>query len=408
MRFNARLVKVDSIEEAKRHLEDIGPSDQGFGIMLPKLRHYVVRVDGLDTRAANIIKQDMLSIGGEVSLPRNVFEFQGERTSALISGTLKQFELLLSKLTYQPFGLRKLRDELAALLENLEKNQGRRLRLGKTIFPLDQRTLIMGVVNVTPDSFSDGGKFLDPRDAVEHGKRLVQEGADLLDIGGESTRPGSQFISLEEEIDRVIPVLERLLKEVDVPVSIDTTKAEVARRALDLGVAMVNDISACRLDPEMLPLVAERQVPVCLMHMQGLPKDMQDNPVYEDLMGEIILFLRERAQAAMDAGVDPQMILVDPGIGFGKTLEHNLEILRRLGEIRSLGFPIVLGTSRKSFIGKVLDLPVEERLEGTAASVALGIACGADVVRVHDVKEMSRVARLADAILGKKGAYQER
>jgi len=188
---------------------------------------------------------------------------------------------------------------------------------------------------------------------------------------------------------------------------VDTTKAEVARRALDLGCAMVNDISAGRLDPGMLPLVASRGVPICLMHMKGMPKDMQLDPRYDDVVGEVMDFLRERAEAAVEAGVKRENIVVDPGIGFGKTLQHNLELLRRLEEFKSLGFPILLGTSRKSFIGMILDLPVEERLEGTAASVALGIAAGADIVRVHDVREMVRVARVADAICG-KGAPGER
>jgi len=259
----------------------------------------------------------------------------------------------------------------------------------------------MGVVNVTPDSFSDGGRFFEHRAAVEHGLRLVEEGADILDVGGESTRPGSDFITLDEELRRVVPVVEGLAERAGVPVSIDTTKAEVARRALDAGCAMVNEISALRLDPEMLPLLVERGVPFCLMHMRGLPKDMQADPRYDDVLGEIAAFLRERADAAVEAGADPANIVIDPGIGFGKTLEHNLEILRRLGELRSLGYPILLGTSRKSFIGRILDLPEDQRLEGTAASVALGIAEGADIVRVHDVREMVRVARVADAITGK-------
>jgi dihydropteroate synthase len=401
MRYNVRILKVDSLEEARKYLHDIAPSREGFGIMLPKLRHYLVRVDGLDTRAANILKQDMLSLGGEVSLPRNVFEFQGQTTPAIISGTGKQFQLLLTKLKNQPFGLRKLQEELAMLFQQLEVEKRRELRIGGRAFDLSRRTLVMGVVNVTPDSFSDGGKFLDRRLAVERGLELEEEGADILDIGGESTRPGSDFIPLEEELSRVIPVIEELASRVSIPVSVDTTKAEVAREALESGAGMVNDISAGRLDPRMLSLVAERGVPVCLMHMQGMPKDMQDNPTYQDLMGEIIAFLRERAEAAMGEGVDPSSIIVDPGIGFGKTVEHNLEIIRRLKEIKSIGFPILLGTSRKSFIGKVLDLPVEERLEGTAASVAVGVMNGADIVRVHDVREMVRVVRLTDALLGK-------
>ncbi len=397
-KYRVRLLKVPEEREARRFLEELGCTEHGRRIMVPKMVHRVVRVDHLDSRAANILKQDMLAIGGEVSLPRDVFDYGGKKVSAVISGTLAHFRELIPKLKLQPFGLKELALELEGLLF---KKGNRVLHLGGRQFDLDERTLVMGIVNVTPDSFSDGGKFLQADRAVEHALRLVEEGADILDVGGESTRPGSEFVPLEEELRRVVPVLERLVERVEVPISIDTTKAEVARRALDLGCAMVNDISAGRLDPEMLPLVASRGVPICLMHMKGLPKDMQRDPRYDDVVGEIMDFLRERAEVAMEAGVERDDILVDPGIGFGKTLEHNLEILRRLEEFKSLGYPLLLGTSRKSFIGAILDLPVEERLEGTAASVALGIAAGADIVRVHDVREMVRVARVADAICGK-------
>ncbi len=401
MRFNPRLLEVEDLREAYARLDEIRPSEQGRAIMAPKLVYRVVRVDNVDTKAANILKQNMLSIGGEVSLPREVFDYGGKKVSAVISGNLKHYKQLIAKLKRQPFGLKALAAELEELLRPAFGAGARVLRLGGREYHLDRKTLVMGVVNVTPDSFSDGGLYHDPRAAVEHALRLEEEGADILDIGGESTRPGSDFVTLDEELRRVMPVLEGIMDRVGVPVSIDTTKAEVARQALEAGCAMVNDISAMRLDPEMPGLVAEKGVPVCLMHMRGMPKDMQVDPRYDDVVGEIAAFLRQRAEAAREAGVDGANVLIDPGIGFGKTLEHNLEILRRLGEFRSLGHPVLLGTSRKSFIGRILDLAEDQRLEGTAASVALGIAGGADIVRVHDVKEMVRVARVADAILGK-------
>lgn len=407
MRFNPRVLQVRDIREAHARLDEIGPSDRGRSIMAPKMVHRVIRVDGLDTRAANILKQNMLSIGGEVSLPREVFDYGDKKVPAVIAGTLKHFRALISRLKEQPFGLKVLAAELEEVLGPAFREEERVLVLKGREYYLDQRTLVMGIVNVTPDSFSDGGKYYQTRAAVEHGLRLVEEGADILDVGGESTRPGSDFISLDEELRRVMPVLEELVERAGVPVSVDTTKAEVARRALDAGCAMVNEISAMRLDPDMLPLVVERGVPFCLMHMQGMPKDMQVRPHYDDVVGEIAAFLRNRAEAAVEAGADPSNIIVDPGIGFGKTLEHNLEILRRLPELKSLGYPLLLGTSRKSFIGMILDLPVEERLEGTAASVALGVAGGADIVRVHDVREMVRVVRVAEAIAG-KGMWKNR
>jgi dihydropteroate synthase len=401
MRFNPRFVNVRDIDEAQTHIESLGSDDQGKAIMAPKMVHRVVHVDNVDTRAANILKQEMLSIGGEASLPREVFDFEGKEVSAILSGSLKHYKLLTRKLKRQPFGLKALSQELEALFGFDRVGRERVLRLGERDYDLDERTLVMGVVNVTPDSFSDGGLFSSAEAAVEHAIRLVEEGADILDIGGESTRPGSDFISLDEELSRVMPVVEGLADSSGAPISIDTTKAEVARRALDAGCAMVNDISAMRLDEEMLPLVVERGVPFCLMHMQGMPKDMQTEPHYDDVVGEISRFLRERAEAAEEAGAEPAKIIVDPGIGFGKTLQHNLEVLRRLDELNSLGYPLLLGPSRKSFIGGILDLDVDERIEGTAASVALGIAHGADIIRVHDVKEMVRVARVADAITGK-------
>jgi dihydropteroate synthase len=401
MRFNPRLLDVDSLDEAYARLDEIRPSEQGRAIMAPKMVSRVIRVDNVDTKAANILKQNMLSIGGEVSLPREVFDYGGVKVSAIISGNLKHYKLLIAKLKRQPFGLKALAIELEELLRSSLAESGRTLRLGGKEYDLGERTLVMGVVNVTPDSFSDGGRFKDAHEAIEHALRLEEEGADILDIGGESTRPGSDFITLDEELRRVMPVIEEVLKRVSVPVSIDTTKAEVARQALNAGCAMVNDISAMRLDPEMLPLVVGKRVPFCLMHMQGMPKDMQVEPRYDDLMGEITAFLRERAEAAEEAGAEPSDIMVDPGIGFGKNLQHNLEIIRRLNELRSLGYALVFGASRKSFMGRILDLPEGERLEGTAASVALGIAGGAHIVRVHDVREMVRVSRVADAIVGK-------
>jgi len=257
----------------------------------------------------------------------------------------------------------------------------------------------MGILNVTPDSFSDGGLYASVESAVEHAERMVSEGADIIDVGGESTRPGAESVPAEDEIRRILPVIEKLTKITKIPISIDTYKSSVARRALEAGACIINDISALRGDPDMAYVAAEAGVSVALMHMKGTPKDMQVNPHYDDPINEITSFFRERIQAAVDAGISPDQIIIDPGIGFGKTAEHNLEIIRRLREFKSLGKPILIGTSRKSFIGKVLDLPVDDRLEGTAATVAVSICNGADIVRVHDVKEMLRVARMTDAIM---------
>jgi dihydropteroate synthase len=258
--------------------------------------------------------------------------------------------------------------------------------------------LIMGVVNVTPDSFSDGGRFLDADAAVEHGLRLAGEGADILDIGGESTRPGAEPVGADEELRRVVPVIERLARNGQVRLSIDTTKAGVARAALEAGATLVNDVSALRFDPEMAALVAETGAGCCLMHMLGEPRTMQENPRYEDVVSEVKAFLEERLAFAVGEGIDEDRVWLDPGIGFGKTVEHNLELLRRLDEIVAIGRPVVVGTSRKSFLGKLAGGRGEgERLPGTIATNVLALERGASVFRVHDVAPNADALAVATA-----------
>lgn len=264
--------------------------------------------------------------------------------------------------------------------------------------------LVMGILNLTPDSFSDGGKFADPANAVSHASQMVEAGADWVDVGGESTRPGAARVSADEQIARVIPALRAIRQHVPIVISIDTTLAPVAAAALDCGANAVNDISAGRDDPALLPLVAARRIPIILMHMQGEPATMQVNPVYCDLVAEVKAFLAERIAAAMNAGIEPSSILIDPGIGFGKSVEHNLELLRRLDEFADLGKPIVVGTSRKGFIANVTSDSTAERLFGTAATVAWSLANQAAVVRVHDVGPMSQVAHMIRAIQTGKAA----
>jgi dihydropteroate synthase len=259
--------------------------------------------------------------------------------------------------------------------------------------------LVMGVLNITPDSFSDGGRFASEEAAVAHAREMVLAGADLIDVGGESSRPGSQPVPPQEQIRRVVPVIRRIAS-LPVTISIDTTRSEVAEAALDAGAALINDISAGRDDAALLPLVARRRVPVVLMHMQGTPATMQDNPTYRDVMAEVIEHLRDRMNAARDAGVDQLKILLDPGIGFGKTMAHNLELIRRQRELLALGRPMVIGTSRKGFIGRITgETEPSQRLFGTAACVAWAVANGAAVVRVHDVQPMKRVVEMTRAIV---------
>ena len=271
------------------------------------------------------------------------------------------------------------------------------VRYPEGVLVCGKRTFVMGVLNVTPDSFSDGGEWADPDRAVRRARTMVREGADIIDVGGESTRPGARVVPAAEEIRRVVPVIRRLAAE-GVLVSIDTSKAAVARAAFRAGAKILNDVTALRGDPAMARAAARAGVAVILMHMKGDPRTMQRNPEYGDVVEEILGFFRESLRIALRAGIERDKIILDPGIGFGKSPEHNLEILRRLDEFRSLGRPLAIGTSRKSFIGRALGRRVDDRVSGTAATVAAAILRGADVVRVHDVREMSDVARMTDLL----------
>jgi dihydropteroate synthase len=280
-------------------------------------------------------------------------------------------------------------------------------KIGNKDFELGKQTIIMGILNVTPDSFSDGGKFFSIKDAVKQAIKMEKEGADIIDIGGESTRPGAASISIDEEINRVVPVIEDLVEKISIPLSIDTYKSDVAERVLDLGVSIVNDTTALQGDKKLVNIVAKYDIPICMMHMKGKPRNMQNNPVYNDVVKEIYDFFKERVEYAMCHEIRRENIIIDPGLGFGKRtgkgVEDNCEILCRLSELKSLGFPIMIGASRKTFIGNVCGgdkpLPVTERLEGSLAAACIAIVNGADIVRVHDVKETRRCVDLVDSII---------
>jgi dihydropteroate synthase len=272
------------------------------------------------------------------------------------------------------------------------------LRLPNGNLSFGGRALVMGILNVTPDSFSDGGIYLDKDKAVARGLDMAAEGADILDIGGESSRPGSQPVSAEVEIERVVPVIRALRREIDLPLSIDTTKAAVARAALEAGAGIVNDISALRFDPDMAATAARFGAAVILMHMQGKPRTMQDAPHYEDVLGEVRGFLKDRIHAAVEAGLPEESLVVDPGIGFGKRIEDNLALIDGLDAFLDLGRPVCVGVSRKAFIGRILDLPVSDRLEGTIAAAVLCADRGAHILRVHDVGAVRRALRVAEAV----------
>ncbi len=281
------------------------------------------------------------------------------------------------------------------------------MKLTWSRFNLDfsRKTHVMGILNITPDSFSDGGKHFNASFALEQGIKMVRDGADILDIGGESTRPGSEPVTIEEELRRTIPVIEALAAKVTVPISIDTYKAEVARQAIAAGASIVNDISGLRFDPEMPKVITQYNVPVVIMHIKGRPREMQKNPQYEALIPEIMDYFRISMRLAKKFGIPDDLMILDPGIGFGKTFAHNLEILNNLEQFMLLEKPLLVGPSRKAFLGKILgDVPASDRLEGTAAAIAVSIMKGANIIRVHDVKEIARVAKVVDAIKREKVA----
>ena len=388
--FDIYPVRIENQDQARKFLKDIGASHQGIDIMAPKCQHFALKVGPLSPQAAQIMKQELLSRGGETATNTGVLVGK-EGSYVMLIGTLAQFRRLLPKLRMQPFGLPRLSGELEEVIANLSVPVEKRPLLdGKKGVLIGERTLVMGILNVTPDSFSDGGIFADPERAVDRGLEMEEQGADIIDVGGESTRPGHEPIDAGEELSRLLPVLERLASSLKAPISVDTYKARVAEAALEAGVDIINDVSGLA-DPDMARVVARHGVPLIIMHNQP-----EDSP---DIMQGIIRSLKEKKQQAVEAGVEPGRIILDPGIGFHKDREQNLEVLNRLDALKCLGQPILLGTSRKSVIGKTLDLPVEERLEGTAATVAVGVLRGAHIVRVHDVREMVRVVRMTDAVV---------
>lgn len=384
----------------------VGVEWPGVVRMVPKAASHVVEIRQVRTPAALIIKEEMLSKGGDAAIHRDCITGKVNLSDVVLMGSEKVLLRVIEALNAQAFSLKEIAREIGDAIEHFRRvaplmppEDLLTSAVGRLYRAIIERTAVMGILNVTPDSFSDGGLHMDAEAAVEHGRRMVSEGADIIDVGGESSRPGAEAVSADEEMSRVLPVIEMLASNVDALISVDTCKPKVAKAALDSGAHILNDISGLS-DPSMIRLVADRKCPTVVMHMRGTPNTMQAEAVYEDVVSEVMAHLRDRISAAVEAGVPREMLIVDPGIGFAKTGSHNLEILRRLGDFRSIGLPILVGTSRKRFIGEALSgLPTEDRLEGTAATVALSIASGANIVRVHDVREMVRVARMSDAIV---------
>lgn len=398
MEIRARY--FSTIREAEKTFERIGCDIAGIKIMNEKAVFWTPLLKEISLRAAIIVKQEMMALGGEAVVSKEVMTLTPEKTDVLLLGTQKHYKRLIQKLYQQPFGCKEIAVHLTTFFEKqkqVQELQTQQWHLGKYVLDFS-KPILMGIVNITPDSFSDGNKYLEPAAAIQHCKELVAEGAHVLDLGAESSRPGSDPVSVEEEQQRLLPVLDALFNDptITVPLSIDTRKPEVAEVCLKRGAHIINDITGMQ-NPKMQDIVAQYNIPVVLMHMQGTPKTMQETPSYADVVDDIMSFFEKQIHLCEQKGITN--IILDPGIGFGKTVEHNCEILRRLKEFHILGKPLLVGTSRKSFIQKTIGGTPDDRREGTIASNVVAAMHGAHIFRVHDVKACKRALDLATRIM---------
>jgi len=392
--LSVRSVHLDSPPAARELMAAVGVAPRGVQIMAAKFTSRAVYVKDLHPAAANIVKQVALSSGAEAAVHRDAVTCRAARSDAVLFGTAKQLAAVGQKLTGQDFGLDAVGRAISRVVASWDavpeltlKGECRRL----------EPPLVMGILNVTPDSFSDGGEFADPAAAVARARQLFAEGAAVVDVGGESTRPGAAYVSEKEELRRVMPVVEAVAGEA--PVSVDTRKAGVARRAAEAGAAMINDVSAGRDEPATAEVCAEFDLPYVVMHMRGTPGDMQSDPRYDDVVGEVRDFLAARAGWAKARGV--RQVIVDPGIGFGKNLEHNLALINNIPALADLGYPVMIGHSRKSFIEKLTGAEVDGRLGGSVAAALVAARRGAHLLRVHDVAATAQALAVAAAAGGR-------
>lgn len=389
------VINTGPLNEAAGLMRRLGVADEGIELMASRSTGLMVRVNGVDARSAAVIKQEMLFLGGDAALPAPLYAMEGSG-DLLLLGTPEQLAGIGDRLGLHQGALAARGAEISQAWENYRSGlEGR----GRLPHPFGDGLAVMGILNVTPDSFHDGGRFLSPSSAVRQAQQMIEEGADIIDVGGESTRPGAGRVSEREELERVIPVIEAV-SALGVPVSIDTYKEAVAREALAHGAQVINDITALDGDGKMASLASREGCVVCLMHMQGTPTDMQKNPYYEDVVDEVYSFLKQRIDWAVARGIVREKIIIDPGIGFGKNLQHNLALLGRLDSFLSLGCPLLLGVSRKSFIGMITGAESEDRLAGTLAANVLSYRRGARIFRVHDVAENRQALDLTAAIGG--------
>jgi dihydropteroate synthase len=400
----ARVLEVETLSDIAREVERTESDPEGVAIMTRKGRTYPVRLDEVSLKAAPLLKQEALSVGADSAHARGIADHSAATTSVVILATWGQYQRLLPKLKRQPFRLAEAAEEIERALRAYVRRSPRTLRGPHRSFVVGDIPRVLGVLNVTPDSFSDGGVHLDPKEAVTHAERLVAEGASMIDIGGESTRPGATAVSPEAEWARIGPVLSGLSGRLSVPISVDTRHSEVAEKAVDAGADLVNDVEGLRSE-SMRRAVAKSGAAAIVMHMRGEPATMQDDLVYADLRGEVFSALAAATDRAVAEGIPAEKLLIDPGLGFGKSAEQSLELLLHIGEFRSLGYPVVLGASRKSFLGWILgNREPGQRLEAGIAAAVLAAERGVALVRTHDVAPTVRALSLVRAAQGLQNA----
>ena len=397
-RFGARVLEGTSFPELARAVARTGSDPEGVGIMTRKARIFPVALRHVPLKASPLLKQELLAVGADAAHARGVADHSVAESDVVLLATWGQYRRLLPKLRRQPFQLRAIADEIDSALRHYTQRAPRRIEGAHRSFEVGAHVLVMGVVNVTPDSFSDGGRFLGAEAAVAHARTLVAEGAHLIDVGGESTRPGASPVDPVEELRRITPVIEALHADGNVPISVDTRHAATARRAIELGADLVNDVTGL-VDPALRAVVRETGAAAIVMHMRGTPETMASQVRYADLRAEVFVALGDATAVAEADGIPAAKLLVDPGLGFAKTAPQSLELLAHLGELRSLGYPVLVGASRKSFLGWALgNAPVDDRLEASVAAAVVAGLQGAHIVRAHDVRPTVRALALVDAL----------
>jgi dihydropteroate synthase len=392
--INAHPIDIATAADLKRHLNEIDVPDEEIEKISDSFLYCTLKLESVDTRAANLLKSSIEALGGGIAMRKEARDYTVRETDVMITGSRRTLELLSLKLKGEPFGLEAIGAEIAACLAS----GNRTMSWADRVLDFTRKTYVMGILNATPDSFYPSSRSPTMKEAMAAVSKMIGAGADIIDVGGESSRPGSDSIPLEEEVRRVIPVVEAIREQSDIMISVDTRKKEVAERALDAGADIINDISALKGDAELARLVARRRVPIVLMHMRGTPKTMQKSPSYKNTISEILRELAPSIAFAIGAGISPEMIIVDPGIGFGKRTQDNLAIIRELASLKRLSFPILIGLSRKGFLGEILDRPVENRLIGTITANTLAVINGANIIRVHDVGDAVEMIKIIDSI----------